>query len=45
MLRGYDYDAEIVFLNHENRVTGIIPLEYLKIEGLFDGLIEQHLKY
>ena len=43
--RGYDHDAEIVFLNHENRVTGIIPLEYLKIEGLFDGLIEQHLKY
>ncbi len=41
--RGYDHDAEIVFLNHENRVTGIIPLEYLKFEGLFDDFIKRHL--
>ena len=37
--RGNAHDAELLFLDHQNRVTGIIPLEYLKIEGLVDVLI------
>lgn len=40
---GLNYDSELVFLDEQNRVLGIIPLEYLKFEGLFDGLVEQHL--
>jgi len=35
------YDAELLFLDHQNRITGIIPLEYLKLEGLLDGLVER----
>ena len=34
------HDAELLLLDHQNRITGIIPLEYLKIEGLLDGMVD-----
>ncbi len=38
-----EYDAELLFLDHKNRITGIIPLEYLELEGLLEGLLERFL--
>ena len=38
-----EYDAELLFLDQQNRIAGIIPLEYLKLEGLFDELLERFL--
>jgi len=35
-----EYDAELLFVDQENRITGIIPLEYLKIRGLYDSLMK-----
>ena len=35
-----EYDAELLLLDHQNRITGIIPLEYLKIEGLLDWMVD-----
>ena len=38
-----EYDAELLFIDQQNRIAGIIPLEYLKLEGLFDELLERFL--
>lgn len=38
-----EYDSELLFVDQENRITGIIPLEYLKIEGLYEGLMQDLL--
>ena len=39
-----EYDAELLFVDQENRITGIIPLEYLKIGGLYEGLLKDYFK-
>jgi hypothetical protein len=38
-----EYDAELLFVDQENRVTGIIPLDYLKTGGLYEGLVKDFL--
>ena len=38
-----EYDAELLFIDQQNRIAGIIPLEYLKLEGLFDELLKRFL--
>ena len=38
-----EYDAELLFVDSENRITGIIPLNYLKIEGLYNDLMMHKL--
>lgn len=38
-----EYDAELLFVDKENRITGIIPLEYLKTEGFYDSLMKDFI--
>ena len=35
--RGNAHDAELLLLDHQNRITGIIPLEYRKLKGCLMG--------
>jgi hypothetical protein len=41
--KNLEYDAELLFVDQKNRITGIIPLEYLKIGSLYDSLMKDLL--